>query len=535
MNEPLTPIPRPLAMRALLAIVVAALAAVLCLYAYLSLQWPMMREGHFLHYMAYLVNEHGFAPYRDVLETSWFGTVLFHSAIGQLFGYTSSGFRQADLLYLAALLLVTWRILNRFDHWLAWVGTLSTGLMYLHYGPANSLQRDYVLVLPITLSLLISLQSPWRSNTRALLIGACFGAVVSIKPHAIIGLPVVLGLLYSQSKEGRSAWQIIGCCGIGGTAVFAAGLLWLWWRGGLAAFIDMTLHYLPLYQSFNGAHQITTPTERWQSTVFWWRYFLWIWPYSVAIGLLHAWFNSDNPSTQRPLILAIAGLAVCFNLYPLIAGKFWDYHWIPYSFFSVLGTSLLLAPLRRQGWGNQLLSCALLCYFIYALGSQYAPWIGYRDQIRRWPDIGVDQKFDGEVAQFIRQNLPPGEKIQIIEQGGPATLYLLQAEAVLATPYLGSFMFLHHTEQPYVQHAQQDFLQRLATKPPALFLVMTDFTRPSGPGTITEIPGLKPFLQQHYAVIWQHQAFAFWQRKPSAAESPAAPIPAPHSVPVSPP
>ena len=528
---------RPFAIRALLIAVIAALAGLLCLYAYLSLQWPMLREAHALHYIAYLINEHNFAPYRDVLETSWFGTFVFHSAIGKLFGYSASGFRYADLFYLTALLLITGRILNRFDSWLAWLGALSAGLMYLHYGAANTLQRDYVLLLPIALSILIALQIQWGVYRRAALIGVCFGAAATIKPHAVIGLPVILALLYSQAGSGKSIWRMIVCCGVGGTTIFGAGLLWLWWRSGLAAFIDMTLHYLPLYQSFNGAHQITTPAERWQNTLHWWRYFLWIWPYAIAVGLLHGWRNSEHLSQQRLLMLALVGLAISYNLYPLIAGKFWDYHWIPYTYFCVLSTSLLLIPAHKQGWRNQLLPTALLGYFFYVLGSQYLPWAGYRDQLRRFPNIAIDQAFDYQVAAFIKQHLQPGERVQVIEQGGPATNYLLQAEAVLATPYLGSFMFLHHTEQAYVRRAQQDFLQRLQTAPPALFLVMSDYTKPSGPDTIKEVPGIKPFLEDHYEKIWETQGFTFWQyKKPSlSTESQPAPTATPDSAAPNPP
>ena len=507
----------------LLAIITAALCCLLFGYECLMLQWPMMREAHFLHYIAYLINEHNFAPYRDVLETSWFGTFLFHMAIGNIFGYTSHAFRTADIFFLAALLFLTWKILRRLDIWLAWIGTLSFGLTYLHYGPANTLQRDYVLLLPIAAALLVALQTNWRSELRALIIGLCFGAAASIKPHSIIGLPVILVLLYSQSGTGRSVLRSLLYCGFGGASTLGLGLLWLWHSNGLGAFIDMTFHYLPLYQDLNGAHEMQTPAERWQNTQRWWKYFLWSWPYSIAIALIYSWFNAEKNSQQCAIIFTLAALTVCYNIYPLISGKFWDYHWIPYSYFAVLSTSVLLLPAQNKTWRGNALSLCLILFFLHTLSTQYFPWRGLQDQIRRYPNIKIDQHFEKEVGDFIKQHLKHDEKIQIIEQGGPSTLYLLQADAALATPYLGSFMFLHHISEPYVQHAQQDFLHRLQEKPPALFLVMTDFTRPSGIDTITKIPGLQDFLQAHYKVIWAHPAFAFWEysEKPlNESESP---------------
>ncbi|HSC76321.1 MAG TPA: hypothetical protein VLB90_08810 [Pseudomonadales bacterium] len=510
MNQTET-VPHILPIKILLALIALILGCLLVGYEYLMLQWPMMREAHFLHYIAYLINEHNFAPYRDVLETSWFGTFLFHMAIGKLFGYTSTAFRSADIVFLASLLFLTWKILRRLDFWLAWVGCLSFGLTYLHYGPANTLQRDYVLLLPIAAALLVALQTDWHSELRALLIGICFGAAASIKPHAIIGLPVILTLLYSQSGAERSIFRSLFYCGLGGAGTMGVGLLWLWYRNGLDAFIDMTLHYLPLYQELNGAHEMSTRTERWQNTLRWWKYFLWIWPYAIAVATAYGCYNTEKKSQQRAIIISLATLAMCYNLYPLISGKFWDYHWIPYSYFSVLSTSILLFPPSRATWRNSLLSCCMILFFLYSLSGQYVPWQGLQNQIKNYPDIHIDQQFEADVADFIKQRLLPGDTIQIIEQGGPSTLYLLQADAVLATPYLGSFMFLHHIHEPYVQQAQQDFLQRLQEKPPKLFLVMTDFTRPSGINTITEIPGLKDFLNMHYQVEWKHPAFTIWK------------------------
>lgn len=497
--------------KTLLALIAAALSCLVVSYEFLLLQWPMVREAHLLHYIAYLINEHNFAPYRDVLETSWFGTFLFHMAIGKIFGYTSIAFRTVDIFFLATLLFLTWKILRRLDIWLAWIGTLSFGLTYLHCGAASTLQRDYVLLLPIAAALLTALQTTWRSELRALIIGLCFGAAASIKPHSIIGLPVILILLYSQSGSERSILRTLLCCVLGSASTLGLGLLWLWQTNGLDAFIDMTINYLPLYQDLNGVHEMQTPAERWQYTLHWWKYFSWFWPYSIAVALIYGWLNTDINSQRRAIIFTLIALAACYNIYTMIGGKFWDYHQIPYSYFAVLSTSLLLLPARNKTWRGNLLSLCLIIIFLNILHEQYLPWPGLHSQIEGYPDTHIDQAFNGDVAAFIKQHLPPDKTIQIIETGGPSTLYLLEANAVIATPYLESYTFLHHVSEPYVQHAQQDFLHRLQEKPPALFLVMTRITKPSGIDTISAIPGLQDFLHAHYKVIWEHPSFSFWE------------------------
>lgn len=59
----------------------AVLAIVFLVELGLSLHWRMVSDNAFLHYVAYLINEHGFVPYRDIFEVNMPGTYLFHMAI----------------------------------------------------------------------------------------------------------------------------------------------------------------------------------------------------------------------------------------------------------------------------------------------------------------------------------------------------------------------------------------------------------------------------------------------------------------------
>lgn len=534
----LAPTRQPAYIKALLLPVSVLLAGLVVVYLWLMLQWPMMREGHYLHYIAYLINEHHFAPYRDIFETSWFGTFLFHMLVGKVFGYTAIAFRTADIVLLALLLTITWRIMRRLDVWLAWISTLTFALAYLHMGPANTLQRDYIVLLPISAAVLLALQ-PVHTRWRAFGIGILFGLATTVKPHTVIGMPVVLALLRSQSAAGQNAfWKIVLFSGAGGCLVFACGLGWLWHRDGLAAFLDMTFHYLPLYQSFNGAHHIMAPGQQWQETLKWWKYFLWLWPWTITLGLWRGWRHTTRCTEQRALVWSLAALALCYNLYPLPAGKFWDYHWIPYTYFAVLASALLLLPSQTVSHRQTAFTTASVLLFFYIAHSLYLPWRGLQEQLQRYPDIRVSTAYDDEVATFIRQHTPAGSTVQTIDQGGSSSQWLLKAESVLATPYLGSFVFLHHLDNPHILAAQQQFLTMLNQKPPALMIVMSDFTRPFGPNTRKDIPGFNEFLQAHYHRIRQTEAYAIWGKTgvvSAAAGELSAPAPAPHSAPANPP
>lgn len=507
--------PRPLWVRCFFAVWIAGLATLVLTYSYLLLQWPMLRDAQFLHYIAYLIDKQHFVPYQDIVDTSWFGTFLFHLGIGKVFGYTSFAFRLADCVWLTLLIAVTVQVMRKLDNWLAWVASLSAALAYLHYGPANTLQRDYVLLLPIILALLFSMSTQWQPNTRAFLIGICFGAAASIKPHSVIGFPVILFLLHSQSPAKTPWLTLLTRSMLGGILVLGIGLLWLAYCGGLAGFLDITLHYLPLYQALDGGNGLPSAATRREDTMHWWRYFLWLWPHIIITAIAYAFFNTRAKSPQRALVFALAALALCYNIYPLLAGKFWDYHWIPYTYFAVLAASCLLLPPKPCSYFRYFISCLTAVLFLYTINGQYFPNRRVADQLRSYPNITINKTQQEKIAHFIQQHLSPGEKIQVIDEGGMTPLYLLDAGAPLATPYLSSIMFLHHIDSAYVQRVQQDFLQRLRAHPPALFFVMADFAKPSGPNTIKEVPGIKQLLQQSYEKIWETPNFTFWEyRKP---------------------
>ncbi len=539
-SSPLAPhtVTQPLEIRLLLIPVALLLAGLLALYSYLAWQWPLMREAHYLHYIAYLINEHGFAPYRDIFETSWFGTFLFHMFIGNVAGYSAAGFRYVDTVLLLLLMLVWWRILRRLDNLLAIIAALSLGLLYLHTGPANSLQRDYLNLLPISLALLMALQVNVSPRWRGVCIGFLFGLAASVKPHAVIGLPVVLWVTHTLAPAQRcSFFALTGHTLLGGLCTFALGFLWLGDQGALSDFFDMTFHYLPLYQSFDGAHHIVNTTERLQQSWHWWKHFTWVWPLPILFGLWRGWHLTAAGSQRRALVCALPALALCYNLYPLLAGKFWDYHWVPYSCFAILTSTLLLIPPPVQTFSQRSFSFICAAGFFYFAHSQYLPWRGYFEQWQHYPDIRIPTTHDDELAHFIRVNTPSGSTVQTIDQGGPSYQWLLKAGAVHATPYPGSFLFLHHQDSPYVQAAQEKFMQKLHDKPPGLIIVMTDFTRPHGPGTRTDIPGFQSFLKKRYHPIRQEAQFTIWARNTGVTPptEPAVPEATLHSEQASPP
>ncbi|HSC76793.1 MAG TPA: hypothetical protein VLB90_11220, partial [Pseudomonadales bacterium] len=212
--------------------------------------YPVHQEAAVLHYLAWMIDVHDAIPYKDVFETAFPGSLLFHIGIGHFLGYGDDAFRLVDIGWLVILMCITWRIMRRIDSTVAWITALGFGSLYFKAGASMTLQRDYVGIFPVALALLVVLQDQWYIQIRAALLGVCYGVAASMKPHLVIGAPVMLWLLCFPTT-GQTSFDIkkiigvIAFCAIGFIAGFGLPVLWLLSRGAIPAFMDMLLHYMP--------------------------------------------------------------------------------------------------------------------------------------------------------------------------------------------------------------------------------------------------------------------------------------------------
>ncbi|MEJ2746154.1 MAG: hypothetical protein P8123_10800, partial [bacterium] len=240
--------------------ILTALTVLLILIAIFSLQWRMVHDTPVMFYLSFLIDRFHEVPYRDFFDENMPGVYLTYYLIGKVFGYTDLGFRCADMLCLAAILAATWLWMRRIDRRAGWCGALLFGLVYLGHGPIISLQKDYVILLPMVLALLVASQLRLGIMVRSSLIGCLFGMCALIKPQAAIGLPLVLIFtIFDGGREGRArfpwAGRLIGAAAVslGGFSIplIAAGL-YLLRNDALGDFIDIARNYWPLYHELTG-------------------------------------------------------------------------------------------------------------------------------------------------------------------------------------------------------------------------------------------------------------------------------------------
>lgn len=492
----------------------------LLLVAVLSLHWRFAHDSPLMLYVAFLMDRFHAVPYRDIFDMNLPGSYFAFYIIGHLSGYRDMGFRIADLLYLGAILAATWCLLKGLNRFVAWTAIVLFGLIYLSYGSFMSLQREYLLILPITLAVLLASGTArgklaWRAGG----IGLFFGVCATIKPHAIIAFPLLLWhLLHPTSDEPprtrRSALLQIALPAVLGFCLpVALALGYLLHTHALSAFLDIASGYWPLYGSLSGTHRTVAGVWR-----FWnlWHGFLSFGSYGILLlpacaGVITACYDSALSHAQRRQVWLFTGMAVCYCMYPVLSGQFWDYHWLIFIYWLtvLIGLAFVARPGVRTQTQLLLPLVLLLCTLKFTL---------------HFPDLVIEQCVgapmekpkEGRVdaiARYLNRHLRPGDRVQPLDWTGGAVHAMLLARARLATPFMYDFHFYHHVSHPYIQGLRRRFLQALIDMPPRFIVEITrDKPWVHGRDTTQQFPALDRYLLEHYHDTYWGEGFVIRER-----------------------
>ncbi|MEZ4726561.1 MAG: glycosyltransferase family 39 protein [Caldilineaceae bacterium] len=507
----------------------AALALVFLVELGLSFSWQIQIDGSTLHYIAYLITEHGFVPYRDIFDPNMPGSYLFHMAVGTLFGYSDLAFRLVDVVWLMATLIVTWFVMKPMGRAVAFAGCLLFGLIYLGSGPYMSLQRDFIAILPLATALLLTTRhSPKQSAYRThFLIGVLFALAALIKPHMLIGLPLMLVYSYIHDTDGTiSIKTLIKPCIIGGlwalTGVLATLIipfLWLWRIGALESFLAILSSYVPLYAQMSRDLEFRTPVARVLNVVYWY-----IRLGGFGILLASAIFGVNLVLTQatatatKRLAMLLLSLAILFTIYVALGGRFLDYHWMPFVYFASLGTALILYSPPTLARVHRPAILPLCGFIVTAMVVTLLPAYGAANHLLSGkPPAPFHDAQVKEITAYLATHLSPTDTVQPLDWNGGALHAMRITEAVVATPFIFDFQFYHHVSTPYIRQLRKNFLTELEQTMPTfvidVYKVGDDIPEISGVDTTHEFPALREFIEQQYRKDYVGNGFDIFRKR----------------------
>ena len=519
----------------------AIFGAILLLRAYGSLDWRIEHDTPLLHYSALLMNKYGLIPYRDIFETSLPGTFAFHYLIGRLFGYGDTPFRYVDLMLLCGLLFATYKFMSRFSRLVAMWSAVLFGLLYLSSGNIMSLQRDYIGIIPIAFSLLCipaTMDTPVRL-TRFALVGLLFGMSVLVKPHLVISLPIIFGTLlaFRWHSQQRRYFDFIKCGVITSLSFLipiCMTLIWLAANSALLQFVEMLFNYLPLYNALTGNFV----------SIHGWTRILYLIDNTATFGgmgalllcSLFAYYFASIHRVDKVTTISLMCLCLCtiaYAIYPTLAGKFWQYHYMPLIYFGSVsaGLCLLTAPKyvnshfthKAQKILPLLILVITMAITLKLHLSKYAELLTspntYPSQktqvLQKIPASNIERA--DEMAAWLKIKLRPNDTVQPLFGTGISIHAMLMADAKLATQFMYGHPFSHHVSSPYIQELRRSFMNQLRESSPRF--ITTGKSWAYGADTTPEFPELRQFINDYYKISHEGSGDVIYERKRANIES----------------
>lgn len=491
-------------MRAIKILIISLLAIFLIVQAIFSLQWPLAHDEAPLFYEAFLM-QNGNIPYKDFFDFQMPGSYIIYYLLGIISNFGPLRIRILDIIILAGILLITYIALKKINKTSAILGGILFALSYLGGGPALSLQREYLILIFLSLAIFISLQDSLTNNHR-LFLGFLFGLASTIKPHSAIGLiPIILFDIFPLRD---SSWfKKIIFYAIGFLIPILLIIIWLVSTNALIPFLDIALNYWSLYSQINGELVILSSTERLSYLLnLVWRFGnhgLWLIPATFAIYL------NQNKKTYL-----LASLTLCYAIYPAFTGQFFPYHYILFIYFIIILASLAI-PDSQFPTPNSRLPIPTLSSFFFFLVILFSikPSQTFIRQLNNQPIVTSSDRAV-EISNFLEKNLQDGDLVQPLDWTGGTLLSMLETRAPIATEYVFDFYFYHHISNPYIQNLRNDFMNQLQESRPRFIIEVTSADKPWVGGddtTRTKFPELQMFLDENYSITIQKDDYVIYE------------------------
>jgi hypothetical protein len=491
-----------------------------------ALAWRFYWDLPPLLYVGFLMDQFDRVPFRDLFDMNLIGSHLTYKWIGKIFGLTDLGIRWADTAFIMAIMASTVLLVRQMGFRVMLLAPFPFVFKYLAGGPSMTLQREFIAMPLIVLGAAVATALPRVAATwRALLAGVFFGAAATIKPHLVIGLPAVLWYLASEDWEtthGKRAWLRRAIpCAVWGAAGLALPLLGtaasLAWQGALADMWSMMQNYFPLYSTINGDLTVLPPDEFKQHLISRFLGMRRLNPLFMAgaAAMLYGIANPAYSQRVRRQVAMLMLLTLAYWIYPILGGKFWNYHDLPLLYFICTGMALSVGP-----WSAQTLVVQRIAPFVLVLVACAQTFGAFDRFTPMFPP--AKRPIGGQpdaIAAYLKANLRPGDTVQPVDiVAGGVVHGLLMAKANLATPFIYWFHFYHHVSNPYIQQLRKRVMASLHEAPPRFIVQNTklDFWI-RGEDTATQFPEFDSFLKEGYVVALKERGFTIWEHRVTEA------------------
>ncbi|MGC2636353.1 MAG: hypothetical protein WA294_04185 [Acidobacteriaceae bacterium] len=471
--------------RPLLAFALLLLAALLVID---TLHWPLVGDATLMHYGAFLL-DHGFAPYRQIVDINMPGGILTDWTVIHIFGPGALAWRLFDFALIAAAAAAMLVIARPYG----WLGGLFAAVfffaLHIHDGVDQAGERDLVLAVLLLLAcaaIFAALRRSASDPTPSLaatwigvaLFGFLCGAATLIKPTAAAWMAgiLVLAIIAMRSRKQHVAPFIAAAC-VAFCMPLALALLFLAREHSIHAFFA-TVTGLMVYHA---------GIDR----------------FPLRFLLTHLVPSALYPVILLWIVLAIAhrhvrgfeGAALLFSVFIGIVsfvaqGKAFPYHRYPLEAFLFLligidaATALQLDPpnagestaatrdaasnadsARRSMLWQPIAALAILLFPTFVLAPS---WL-LRAHRYDWRHDEFKQSLTADLTQLGGPQL--SGQVQCLDMTAGCLGALYQLRLVQTTGFLYDCYFFHQPQNAVTLGLRDAFLADLRRNPPRLIVV----------------------------------------------------------------
>jgi hypothetical protein len=458
------------------------LATCLSIFVVRSIHWPQVNDPAQISYLCFLM-DHGFAPYRYLIEMNMPGIYLTNWSVAQLLGTGSFAWRAFDLLLTFAAGAAMICISRTYDWVYGFFAAAIFALLHGQDGPAELGQRDFIVAVLFLCAYAFLFEALRRDKKWLLFLFGLFSAApVTYKPQCLLLTLFLLAALCwrlrSQQKPLLRA-TLLSLAGMVVPILLAFGFLLD--QHALQAFIVTERTLLP-YSASLGRHSVPSLLRLLLVNSI---------GALLIVGVAIALLQRSRSSWERTLLVA----GILFGAASDIAqGKGFLYHRYPFAAFVLLWVSIEFATAMRCAAFSRKLAYAGLLY-----GAIVAGIFTARASTRTW-DPTYSQALQRDLISLGGLNL--SGSVQCITMSPECATTLYHLHLLQSTGLVYDYYIFGSSKNRAIAYVQRRFWSQFIDNRPRV-IILGRWLYPERADNYSKLnrwPAFRDYLNQHYTL-----------------------------------
>jgi len=477
LEDPVLPVRR--IVRALLFIWLASCIGV---FVVRSIHWPQVNDPAQISYLCFLM-DHGFAPYRSLIEMNMPGIYLTNWSVAHVLGAKSLAWRIFDLLLISAAVGAMISILRRYDWLYGFFAAAIFALFHGQDGPAQLGQRDFILAVLFLCAYAFLFEALRRDKKWLLLFFGLFAAApITYKPQALLLTLFLLAALVWRLRSRQNPFLSAAIWSLAGMSVPILLVFgFLLQKHALAAFIVTERTLLPYYATL-GRHSLPALLRLLLVNSI---------GALLLLGIVIAILQRTQWTWERTLLLA----GILFGAASDIAqGKGFLYHRYPFAAFVLLWVALEFAAATRLAGFPRKLAYAGLVY-----GTIIAGVFTLRASTRSWNPT-YSQALQRDLTTLGGPSL--SGSVQCITMSPECATALYHLHLLQSTGLVYDYYIFGPSKNGAIAYVRQHFWDQFIANRPRV-IILGRWLYPECADDYSKLnrwPAFRDYLNDHYAL-----------------------------------